>query len=487
MRRAGLSIVPRDQGGVDERRGEIRVALVDPTEERRRRVAQIAGGSGASVMSLRQPREALALVGSSPLDCALLAADPLVMDGDDFSPLLQALRRAEVPVLCYAAAATRWPLHRRCRLLLWGTHLLFDSASPSFSTELGGQLRARLDEIVAGRENDRAVLEVMAGLGIAGTSPPMARLLRTVMRLAPLTDLPVLILGETGTGKELVARALHALDERRRTGPFIALNCAALPAGLAEAELFGHRRGAFSGAERSRAGLFRAANGGVLFLDEIGELRLDLQAKLLRVLQEGRVLSVGDDEETRVDVRVIAATNGDLAEMVQAQRFRQDLWQRLSVIPLRVPPLRERRQDVPALVARFVARHGALRPGGPLEVTGEFVEALARARLPGNVRQLENTVRRALAEADHHRPLDLADLPPELWEELADQEDCEPAPTERDLNLARSLDSCERSTVVAALVRARGSQVRAAHLLGITGRSVYNKLRKHGLADHRQR
>jgi DNA-binding NtrC family response regulator len=203
------------------------------------------------------------------------------------------------------------------------------------------------------------------------------------------------------------------------------------------------------------------------------------------VLQERRVLTVGDDQETEVDVRVVCATHRDLPAMVREGRFREDLWQRLAVVNLHVPPLRDRRSDIPALVTAFLARHA---PAAQRRVAPEYLDALMGAQLTGNVRQLENLVRRSLAVADHDRPLGLADLPPELWQELAQEPVAGPAPVAAahpsipvELNLARALEACERDTVEQALVEAGGSQSRAADLLGITGRSVYNKIRKHRL------
>jgi transcriptional regulator with GAF, ATPase, and Fis domain len=318
------------------------------------------------------------------------------------------------------------------------------------------------------------------------------------------TDFTVLIEGESGTGKELVARLIHELG-RRRKGPFVAVNCAAISPGVAESELFGHRRGAFTGAQQDRRGLVRAADGGALFLDEVGELDPQLQGKLLRVLQQGRVLAVGDDREVAVDVRVIAATNRDLDEMVRHRTFRADLYHRLNVLTVRIPPLRERPEDVGPLVEHFAARYG----GAPHPAATEpFIAALRQARLPGNVRQLENLVRRMLAAHEGAGPLDLPDLPPEILREVAESafaappspieaEDAAPdfpalpagAPgldpqgvlAAHDWSLARSLAYCEGLLMQAALAASGGNHSRAARMLGITARSVYNKVHKHHL------
>jgi transcriptional regulator with PAS, ATPase and Fis domain len=334
---------------------------------------------------------------------------------------------------------------------------------------------------------------------------------RTILRVSPLSDLPILLMGETGTGKELLARAIHQLDPKRRNAPCVALNCGAISPGLAESELFGHRRGAFSGADRDRKGLIRSAEGGILFLDEIGELDDALQAKLLRVLQEHRVLGVGEDQELPVDVRVIAATHRDLDEMVQQRKFRADLFHRLNVLSIHIPPLRDRPADIKPLIEHFLKKYRSLRPATYLAVGPDFVEALTQAALPGNARQLENLVRRALVHNDDDAGLSLNDLPQELWQQLAEQEKSRVAQPEiasirqdtqesplntsreaipsyvvnlldaNDWSLSRSLQHCERLLLEAALQRTHGNQSQTARVLGITPRSVYNKVQKHQL------
>jgi transcriptional regulator with GAF, ATPase, and Fis domain len=477
-----------------DRASDPTVLLIDPNADRQAEIVRLVQDCAARATTAPAPGSSAAILGDETIVCALVAADRAVVDRPGFATTVREFRQAEIPVLCYADGAATWPLALRCELLMWGVHPLLDSAGPGFLPNLGRALTVRLSRSIRSRAEHLSIQEMIGSVGIVARSTPMLRMLHLVERLSHLSDIPVLILGETGTGKEMIARVLHNLDPRRRNSPMVAVNCAALPKSLAEAELFGHSRGAFSGADRHRMGLIRAANGGVLLLDEIGDLDLGLQTKLLRVLQEGRVLPLGEDQELPIDVRVLAATHQDLPAMVHAGLFREDLLHRISIMPIRVPPLRERKEDVAPLVDAFLAKYCGLRSVGPPTATFEFIDALGRVELPGNVRQLENIVRRALAEADHDEPLGLADLPAEVWEELAHA----PATTattdalkpntriddsrERDLNLARTIESCERSTVEAALMRANGSQAAAARILGISYRGIYNKIRKYGLS-----
>ena len=471
-----------------------RVVIVDPAPtEAAAKIAEIVASCGAtpcrvSVGSLLEGRCdgcAIAIVAVAIPPSARAA----VLDD------VRHLKQTGYTVLCSAAGASEWPLGVRCRLLLAGAAEVFDSRTADFAGSLRGYfeslLRAAAD---AEYERDR-VHALMSGLGVVGSSGVMTAMFRSLARVSAVSDLPVLITGETGTGKELAARAIHDLDRRRRDRPFVAVNCGAISAGLAESDLFGHRRGAFTGADHERAGLFRAARGGVLFLDEIGDLELALQAKLLRVLQERRVLAVGEDHEVPVDVRVIAATNRDLEEMVRRHAFRADLLHRLNVLAVHVPALRDRPEDIGALVRHFASRcSGDTRVSGVV-VSGEFVEALRRVDLPGNVRQLENIVRRAVATAERDGQLRLRDLPPELWVELAGDEEPPGAATrgtdgagpldpvaileQAAWNLDDALARCEQQFVAAALGASRGNRSRAARLLGISPRCIFNKMRKH--------
>jgi transcriptional regulator with PAS, ATPase and Fis domain len=303
---------------------------------------------------------------------------------------------------------------------------------------------------------------------MAGRSEPMRELLRLVDRVTG-SDVPVLVIGESGTGKELVARAIHANGARSRR-PFVTENCASVPETLLESTLFGHVRGAFTGASSTRAGLFDVADGGTLFLDEIGEMSLGMQAKLLRVLQDGEVRAVGSERARRVDVRVIGATHRDLEAMVAAGTFREDLFYRLNVITLRVPSLRERPEDIPLLFDHFARKHG---PGRAVKVTRAAMAKLIAFPWPGNVRQLENEVRRALVLADG--AIDLAELSADVVRGGPS------AARGSGLHLRSRVDALESSLVQEALAKTRGNQTRAAQLLGLSRFGLQKMMKRLGV------
>ncbi|RMH38164.1 MAG: sigma-54-dependent Fis family transcriptional regulator [Deltaproteobacteria bacterium] len=310
---------------------------------------------------------------------------------------------------------------------------------------------------------------------MAGTSPQMQTLFELVERAAA-TRASVLITGESGTGKELVARALHNRSPRRDQ-PFVAINCSAVPETLLESELFGHVRGAFTDAKESRAGLFVRANGGTLFLDEIGDMPLVTQPKLLRVLQERSVRPVGGDVEVPVDVRVVAATNRDLEAEVGRRAFREDLYYRLNVIHIHVPPLRERASDILLLAERFV-RNAAAELGK--EVTG--ISRAAAARLlaypwPGNVRELQNCLERAVA-LTRYDEVRVEDLPPKVALPAAEMPP-EPAAPTRELV---PLDEVERRYIAHVLAAVGGNKKAAARVLGLDRKTLYRKIERYGLA-----
>jgi transcriptional regulator with GAF, ATPase, and Fis domain len=317
--------------------------------------------------------------------------------------------------------------------------------------------------------------------GIIGESPALRRAIGVLQKAAP-TDAPVLLLGESGTGKELFARALHELSGRR-PGPFVAINCAALPETLLDSELFGHVRGAFTGAVADAVGKFQAAHGGTIFLDEVGDMSAALQAKLLRTLQEGEIQPVGSPRARRVDVRVVCATNRDLEGLVRTGRFRQDLFFRLNVVALRLPPLRERREDLEPLARYFLDRDARelRRP-----ISGFAPAALARLRSydwPGNVRELRNAVRYAALLAAG--PLvGEVDLPEYLRGTSASALPAEPPRTARELARAKRLarEAVERAFLVEAFRNAAGSVSRAAAQTGVHRTRLAQLARRYGIS-----
>jgi two-component system response regulator AtoC len=299
----------------------------------------------------------------------------------------------------------------------------------------------------------------------------MIEVLELIERAAEFKS-TVLLTGESGTGKEVLARAIHAQSPRRGEA-FVAVNCAAIPEQLLESELFGHSRGAFTGADRARRGLFLEADGGTLFLDEIGELPPPLQAKLLRALQEEEVRPVGESKPRRVDVRVLAATARDLEREVQAGRFREDLFYRLDVLRVRVPPLRDRRQDIPLLVDHFLANF-AISLGKPArELTEDALEKLVRYAWPGNVRELENVIERAVILSRGDR-IGARDLPANVTAPAHEA----PAGGAPEFSLREARRACETEAIGRALAATNGNRTHAARLLGISHRALLYKLKE---------
>jgi two-component system response regulator AtoC len=310
--------------------------------------------------------------------------------------------------------------------------------------------------------------------GIVGTSANIQDVLRMVSRLKD-TRTPVLIAGESGTGKELVARAIHFRGAMAQT-PFIAVDCGALVPTLLESELFGYEKGAFTGAIKSKTGLFQAANGGTIFLDEIGELPLEMQAKLLRVLQEREVRPVGSNAPITIDVRVIAATNRDLEAAYRDGTFRKDLYFRLNVVTVHLPSLRERRSDIPMLVHHFLNRYA---PGANLQVTPAAMKSLLQYEWPGNVRELENCVARAVTLGDR-QIIDVVDLPPAIRSESG--ESVRRPPAENSALSTTALAEMERMTILKVFEQANGDKALAGRMLGISRATLYRKLKRYNIS-----
>ena len=418
-------------------------------------------------------------IASAPTPFALVLTDLVMPDGSGLDLLTAAKDRAratEVIVMtAHSTVDTALEAMRRGA---------YDFVAKPFSTaELRLLVGRALEKSAMRAENVRLKARLAADhpedpLDILGKSPPMRGIAEIIRRVAP-TRTTVLVTGESGTGKERIARAIHQTSDRA-TKPFLVVNCGALPENLMESELFGHEKGAFTGASGRHAGLFRDADGGTLLLDEIGELPLALQVKLLRALQERKVRPVGATAEIAVDVRLIAATNRDVEKDVADGKFRQDLYYRLNIIRIEVPPLRSRTEDLPVLIDTFVQRfadeHGKQIRG----LAPEALRAVLAHPFPGNVRELENALERAVALCQGPT-IGLGDLPPSLAGATAS-----PAPAllnlpDKGCDLDAVMAEAERRLILQALERTGGVRTQAAKLLGVTFRSLRYRLAKLGL------
>jgi DNA-binding NtrC family response regulator len=325
----------------------------------------------------------------------------------------------------------------------------------------------RLRMAMENRRLREELSRVRGGRKLIFASPAMEQIMVAVERVADSTQ-PVLITGETGTGKELVARATHDLGGRREM-PYVAVNCSAITPSLMESELFGHTRGAFTGADRDKPGLFQAAHRGTLFLDEVGELPLSLQPKLLRVLQEGEVLRVGDSKPVRVDVRIVAATARNLSQDKEEQKFRDDLFYRLSVVDLNIPPLRERKEDIPLLAEHFLTRIAEREKRRTPRIDNDAMQVLIGYHWPGNVRELENLMEKTMIFC-RGETIDLAALP---WETRRAKRD-----RAANYSLKQAVKRIEKEFILKSLAATGGNRTRAAELLEISLRSLLYKLKE---------
>ena len=446
------------------------VLLVEDEPDQRLLVAGILRAEGYRVTeaaSLEAARDALA---KRPLDVVL--SDWKLLDGTGLE-LLESVRD-EQPGIAFIMATAYGTIARAVDAIRAGAddYLAKPFERQALLLAIDKSLRAR-DLEDENRRLTEALGERDRLVDLVGNAPSMQRLFRRVEKLAG-TDATVLLTGESGTGKELAARALHVLS-RRTEGPFIAVNCAAVPEGLIESEFFGVEKGAFTGAHRTRTGSFMAARGGTLFLDEVGELPLAVQPKLLRALQEGCVTPVGASREQQTDVRIIAATNRDLASEAQQGRFREDLYYRLNVVPLRMPPLRDRREDIPRLVEHFAAqaarRHDVAVESFPRPV----LKRLLDYPWPGNVRELGNAVERLVLLAEDGR-VSAEDLPGPMRSDAK-----APASGFRLPPGGLSWDAHERDCLRQALELAAGNRAQAARLLDLPYKAFLYRLEKHEL------
>ncbi len=460
-------------------------------------MAEAASRLGQDVRWIADPVEAVSVATTE-------AVFPVVVVGNDFrqcdwfdSSVLQtisALRRASTMSQIILLTPDAADLESCCHAIQNGANDFLEVRggrvdADALSRRLS-QARQRFERQVSAARSMHTNLTADQ-TGIVAQSRAMSDVVSQAARAAQISDAPVLIHGESGTGKQLLAELIHRLDPKRSAKPMLTVNCAAITGTLAESALFGHVKGAYTGATTTRAGYFRSADRGVILLDEIGELELALQPKLLRVLQEGLILPVGADVEEAVDVRVLAATNQPLRKLVDRRKFRLDLYQRLNVISIQVPPLRERPEDVAALLSHFIRKYANHYGHEIVAVDPRVCEFLTNCALEGNVRELENTVRRILALKTSGDEIRLADLPETLRSSHANGE--RPIfPRELVESVCRLIDQgkvtlpdfvaeCERQVLSGAIQRTKGTSTDLARKLGLSRRTYYNKRRKYGI------
>ncbi len=450
------------------------VLIVDDEESMRHLLSVFLRDHGYAVRAVSNGEEALKELGARDYDLVLSDVRMPRMDG---IALLRDVQRLH-PDLTFIVMSAYGTHDTAIEAMKAGA---YDYVSKPFKPdEVLLVLKKAEERERLARENRRLRTELAAEYrfdNIIGASEAMSDVLKQVRKVAPIKT-TVLLSGESGTGKELVARALHELSPRS-SFPFVAVNCGAIPADLMESELFGHLKGAFTDAVRNKKGLVVEADGGTLFLDEIGELSPALQVKMLRFLQEEEVRPVGETRPERVDVRVVAASARDLGAAVRAGHFREDLYYRLNVVSIHLPPLRDRQSDIPALVRHFLSRYGRLRPGAPIEaISDEALAAMCAYRWPGNVRELEHAIERAvvLAEGPELREEDL----PEAVREPAPRVPVA-APADGTLSVKRATRALEEQLIRRALERTGGNRTRAAELLELSYRALLYKIKEYGI------
>jgi two-component system NtrC family response regulator len=445
------------------------ILVVEDDASQREQLAGFLRDLGAEVAEAGDGREALTLVARTSPDVVITDLRMPIMDGRE---LLREIRRInpEIGVIVVTAYGTVADAVA-CLKDGAGDYLL----KPLDLDEVEHQVRQAVKRRHLERENRelrRRVGHLESVQGIVTGGGAMADVLSMIARVSTSTA-TVLILGETGTGKELVARTIHAAGPRRGK-PFVAVNAAALSPTILESELFGHEKGAFTGADRLRKGRFETASGGTLFLDEIGDLPAAVQVKLLRVLQDGSIERVGSSQPIPVDVRLIAATHRDLPLEIREGRFREDLYYRLAVVSVEIPPLRRRKADIPLLVGHFLAKYAPQVPDPPAAVSREAMDLLVRYDYPGNVRELENVIHGAMVLARSEQ-ITTDDLPAAI---LRDSPEPSGPPSEADTSLPARVASLEKIAIEEALATEGGNQSAAARRLGISERALRYKLSK---------
>jgi two-component system, NtrC family, response regulator PilR len=457
---------------------EIRLLIVDDEPALREMLEIMLRREGYVVLSAPGFEVAIEAISQAPRPFPVILTDLVMPDGSGLDVLAAAKQRSvSTEVILFTAHNT---VENAIAAMSAGAFNFI--TKPFEPSALVALVRKALEKHALVEENSRLKAQVQKTAAssneLVGKSRAMCAVLDMIGRVAPMRT-TVLITGESGTGKECVARAIHQRSDRAHK-PCLVVNCGALPEALMESELFGHEKGAFTGATGKHVGIFRDAEGGTVMLDEVGELSLPLQVKLLRVLQERKVKPVGSSQEIPIDVRVLAATNRNVEAEVAAGRFRQDLYYRLNVIRVELPPLRERSQDIAALTERFVERFAREMSKDVRGLTPDALRALERYNFPGNVRELENVIERAVALAGS-RAIGLGDMPREVSGMASAVGPSLVSLPEEGCNLDEVVGEIERRLMLEALERTGGVRKTAAQLLGITFRSLRYRLAKHNL------
>ena len=457
-----------------------KILIVEDNATLREGVAQVVQRMGHEALGAPGGRQGLELFKQRSPD---LVISDLKMDGMDGMEVLRAVRQLEPDAMVMIMTAFG-SIERAVEAMREGAFDFIPKPFPPdlLRTKITKALEVRAERQRAERlrqENDMLRADATRGytMDIVGQSEPMQRIFQMVRKIAA-SDSTVYVHGESGTGKELIAHAIH-MQSPRAAGPFIKVNCSALAESLLESELFGHEKGSFTGAHKRKLGRFELADGGTLFLDEIGDISPATQLKLLRVLQERQLERVGGEETVKVDVRVVTATNKDLKAEVEAGRFREDLFYRLHIIPLTLPALRERREDIPLLVDHFVRKLVERTRSQVSGVSPEAMQALTQYPWPGNVRELENVIEHAMVFAEGAQ-IAARDLPPVISGRQA--EDLLQIP-DGDRALPDILDALEHQLILRAFRKARGVKTETARLLGIKPSALYYKLEKYQIDD----
>ena len=452
-----------------------RVLIVDDEENFRHMLSVILKKEGYDVEAASNGEEALQKVSLSPFDQILCDIRMPKMDGLEF--LSEVKKRAvDSTIIMMSAYGT---LDIAIEAIKSGA---YDYISKPFKPdEIILTLKKAEERELLRRENELLRKEVKKEYSfenIISKNKMMQRIFEVIKKVSPYKS-TILITGESGTGKELVARALHYNGDRA-PNPFIPVNCGAIPENLLESELFGHAKGAFTDAIRTKKGLFEEADGGTLFLDEIGELPAQLQVKLLRVLQDGEIRRIGESKPIQIDVRIVSATVKDLTKEVNEGRFRDDLFYRLNVLPIHVPPLRERKEDIPLLTAHFIKKYSQAMNKNVVGIDSRALEALMNYKWYGNVRELENTIERAIVLADKEN-IELENLPLEI-QDFKDEIQLEPL-AEEEYSIKKASRFLEMNLIKRALKKTKGNHTHAAKLLEISHRALLYKIKEYGIAE----